>query len=187
MKKIEIDEEVFELLTKNAEPFIDTPNTVLRRLLQMNKKNSSQKNNKVASSNESSIRHNKVDTVDFVNKFLINNFPEEYFHRKERYRFMFESKSKLIYFQNYNKSNRNLWYRVTDKPWATLNTTNKESYLCLTNPEEGIAYLFPVDDIIYQIKKSDWSRNYLEINIDYSYHRWREFNWNIKEYLERIV
>jgi hypothetical protein len=31
--KIEIDNEVMNFLKKNAEPFIDTPNTVLRRLL----------------------------------------------------------------------------------------------------------------------------------------------------------
>lgn len=30
---IEIDDEVFELLKANAEPFVDTPNAVLRRLL----------------------------------------------------------------------------------------------------------------------------------------------------------
>ena len=31
--KIEIDNEVFAFLEKNAKPFVDTPNTVLRRLL----------------------------------------------------------------------------------------------------------------------------------------------------------
>jgi negative regulator of replication initiation len=30
---IELDEEIFEFLKANAEPFVDTPNTVLRRLL----------------------------------------------------------------------------------------------------------------------------------------------------------
>ena len=30
---IEVDEEVFRLLKKAAEPFVDTPNTLLRRLL----------------------------------------------------------------------------------------------------------------------------------------------------------
>ena len=40
-QKIEIDQEVFEFLKSQAEPFIDTPNEVLRRLL-LNKKTSSQ-------------------------------------------------------------------------------------------------------------------------------------------------
>lgn len=32
-QKIEIDEEVFDFLKRKAEPFVDTPNSVLRRLL----------------------------------------------------------------------------------------------------------------------------------------------------------
>lgn len=30
---IEVDDRIFEVIKKNAEPFVDTPNTVLRRLL----------------------------------------------------------------------------------------------------------------------------------------------------------
>lgn len=33
MEKIEIDDEVYSCLQKNARPFVDTPNTTLRRLL----------------------------------------------------------------------------------------------------------------------------------------------------------
>ncbi len=36
-RKIDVDNEVFEFLKKNAEPFIDTPNSVLRKLLFKNK------------------------------------------------------------------------------------------------------------------------------------------------------
>lgn len=32
-QSIDVDDEVFERLKRNAEPFVDTPNTVLRRLL----------------------------------------------------------------------------------------------------------------------------------------------------------
>lgn len=32
-QSIDIDDEVFEILKRSAEPFVDTPNTVLRRLL----------------------------------------------------------------------------------------------------------------------------------------------------------
>jgi hypothetical protein len=35
--KIDIDEEVWDLLKRDAEPFVDTPNTVLRRLLGMSR------------------------------------------------------------------------------------------------------------------------------------------------------
>jgi hypothetical protein len=34
---IDIDDEVFEALKRNAEPFVDTPNTVLRRLLSLSR------------------------------------------------------------------------------------------------------------------------------------------------------
>lgn len=37
---IEIDEEIFELLKKQAEPFVDSPNDVLRRLLLKDKSSS---------------------------------------------------------------------------------------------------------------------------------------------------
>lgn len=35
LRDIEIDDEVWELLKERAEPFIDTPNTVIRRLLEL--------------------------------------------------------------------------------------------------------------------------------------------------------
>ena len=38
MRKIQIDEEVWEALTKRAKPLEDTPNSVLRRLLGLDKK-----------------------------------------------------------------------------------------------------------------------------------------------------
>jgi SeqA-like protein len=179
MKAIEIDEDVFNFLTSNATPFVDTPNSVLRRLLSLDIIDDAV----TIVKNNYERKDNKLRTNEFVDKFLSEKFKNEYFHRKDRFQYMFESNKKIIYFQNFNQSNSNLWYRVTDKPWGILNTTSKDAYLCLTNPEEGIAYLFPVDDIANQIKKTGWSRNYLEINIDYSYHRWREFKWNIKEYL----
>lgn len=181
MKKIEIDEEVFELLTKNAEPFIDTPNTVLRKLLGFENSNKGLKLQ--VNNNRKNRKDVKMKTNDFVDNFLKEEIPNEFFHRKDRFQYMFESNNKLIYFQNFNQSNSNLWYRVTEKPWTILQTSNKESYLCLTNPEDEIAYLIPVEDIVNQIKKTGWARNYLEINIDYSFHRWREFKWNIKDYL----
>lgn len=34
---IEVDDDVFEVIKKNAEPFVDTPNTVLRRLLRVDR------------------------------------------------------------------------------------------------------------------------------------------------------
>jgi hypothetical protein len=38
---IDIDDDVFEVLKRHAEPFIDTPNTVLRRLLSIDRAGSS--------------------------------------------------------------------------------------------------------------------------------------------------
>lgn len=49
-QKIEIDQEVFEFLKSQAEPFVDTPNDVLRRLL-LNKKSSSRSVQNVSHNN----------------------------------------------------------------------------------------------------------------------------------------
>jgi hypothetical protein len=40
-QSIDIDDEVLEILKRNAEPFVDTPNTVLRRLLGIDRGKSS--------------------------------------------------------------------------------------------------------------------------------------------------
>ena len=98
---------------------------------------------------------------------------------------MFESNNMLIYFQNFNKKNDNLWYRVTKQPLQTLKNSSKRSFIGFTNPAEKIVYLIPLNDIEQAILESGWDRDYLEVNIDHLSHKWRELNWDIQSYLKK--
>ncbi len=184
MTKIDIDQEVFELLQKNAIPFVDTPNTVLRRLLKIDMPDSQ---NTTKGARSAMTTKNKtisnIDTNDFVKIILDKKFPEGY-QRKSPYHFMFESDNSLIYFQNFNQPSATLWYRITNKPLKVLRESEKKCFICLTNPAEGVAYLIPLEDIESKLVSSNWNRDYLEINIDHLSNKWKELDWNIKQYLK---
>jgi len=177
--KIEIDNEVFAFLEKNAKPFVDTPNTVLRKLL-LKKESTYQED--VMASLLGVI--NKVSAGDFIREVLYKEFGED-FRRIRPYSYMFESNNLLIYFQNFNKKNDSLWYRVTKQPLHALKNSSKRSFIGFTNPAERIVYLIPLNDIEQAILESGWDRDYLEVNIDYLSHKWRELNWDIQSYLKK--
>jgi hypothetical protein len=124
-----------------------------------------------------------MDTNEFVHIVLEKEFQEE-FRKKSPYRYMFESANILIYFQNFNQESATLWFRIHEKPYKLLKTTNKESFLCLTNPAERTAYLIPVEKIEKQIGLSNYERDYLEINIDHISRKWKELHWDIKQFLK---
>jgi hypothetical protein len=183
MKQIEIDEQLFEFLQKNAKPFIDTPNSVLRRLLRIGSNELIQEG-KHKTDNSLFSKHSAGNVNEFLQQVLNKEFNNN-FTRKQPYRFMFESDEQLVYVQNFNKESPTLWYRVTNRPLKNLRDSAKKSYICLTNPAEKIAYLIPVEEIEKQVAASDWDRDYLEINIDHTSNRWKELNWNIKHFLKR--
>ena len=182
MTKIDIDQEVFEFLQKNAKPFVDTPNMVIRRLLHIGKFSSTPKS-EVKSTMEPTGTSTGMDTNEFVSTVLSKDFPEGP-QRKSPYRFMFESASSLIYFQNFNKDSATLWYRINQKPFKVLKDSRKKCFICLTNPAEGVAYLIPLEEIEKKLITSKWSRDYLEINIDHVSSKWKELDWDIKQYLK---
>jgi len=182
MTKIDVDQEVFEFLQQNAIPFVDTPNTVLKRLLKIGKVSSN--TTKEAKPAMTVTKHNtSIDSNDFVHIVLNKEFPDGC-QRKSPYRFMFESSNSLIYFQNFNQASATLWYRITKKPLKVLRDSRKKCFICLTNPAEGIAYLIPLEDIESKLASSNWDRDYLEINIDHVSSKWKELDWNIKQYLK---
>lgn len=186
MIEIEIDQEVFNLLQNNAKPLIDTPNTVIRRLLGLDKKLKPEKIDQPLSV----IRESKTSGVadqsshQFVLKVLKREFAED-FRVKSPYRLMYESSYYLIYFQNFNQQSTNLWYRITKKPLQVLKSSKKNCFICFTNPADQIAYLIPLEDINKEIAASKWSRDYLEVNIDPISHKWRELEWRINRYLKK--
>jgi len=183
MVKIDIDKEVFEFLQKNAKPFVDTPNTVLRRLLQIGNKSSLQKNEVKSAMSMPDKKTSQIDTNEFVQIVLNKEFTEE-FRKKSPYRYMFESANRLIYFQNFNQESATLWYRINEKSLRVLKDSSKKCFLCLTNPAESIAYLIPLEEIEKQIVSSKYERDYLEINIDHISRKWKELDWNIKQFLK---
>jgi len=183
MVKIDIDKDVFEFLQNNAKPFVDTPNTVLRRLLQIGNNSSPPKNETKSAMPTPAQKTTQIDTNEFVRTVLNKEFIEE-FRKKSPYRLMFESPNTLIYFQNFNQESPTLWYRVSEKSLKVLKASSKKGFLCLTNPAESIAYLFPLEEVKKQIVSSNYKRDYLEINIDHISRKWKELDWNIKQFLK---
>jgi hypothetical protein len=186
MIQIEIDQEVFDFLQENAKPFVDTPNTVLRKLLGIGTKTQHQiadnKSDMSIPTEKSNVTG--MNSNEFVQMVLDKEFEEE-FRKKTPYRLMYESDSTLIYFQNFNQENATLWYRINEKPFRVLMASNKKCFICLTNPAESIAYVIPIDAIEKQMTLSNWERNYLEVNIDNISRKWKELDWNIKQFLKK--
>lgn len=182
MVTIEIDEDVFNYLKSRAEPFVDTPNAVLRRLLfpgELSQDETSTKNIAVSPVSKSLELSSEV----FASSFLKNRYGEE-FRAKTPFRTMFESEKHLIYFQNFNKrGTNNLWYRLSENSLNTLRKTNKIATVCFTNPSEKIIIEIPMKDIDKQIEKSSWKKEFLEVNIDPTNLRWRELDWSLQQYL----
>jgi len=181
MVNIEVDDEVFNYLKTLAEPFVDTPNMVLRRLLFHKDKPqlapSAFKTN--AKSNESA----EVSREAFITSFLRERYGEE-FRVKPPFRTMFESAKHLIYFQNFNKTGTtNLWYRLSESSLKTLRESTKTALICFTNPSENIVIEVPMKDLDTQLARSSWEKDFLEVNIDPADLRWREIGWNLKKYL----
>lgn len=182
MVSIEIDEEIFNHLKSLAEPFVDTPNSVLRRLLfpeyHPPLELSTLKNIPATSSTNL-----EYSSEVFVSTFLQVRYGEK-FRTKSPFRTMFESEKYIIYFQNFNKlGTTNLWYRLSESSLNTLRKTTKIALVCFTNPSEKIIFEIPMKEIDNQISKSTWKKDFLEVNIDPANLRWRELDWSIEEYL----
>lgn len=176
MKKIEIDDDVFSFLQKHANPLIDSPNQVLRRVLLGEKDTAGGKepSGKAAGDPKSIFVQNVVE------KELGKNYK-----KIPPNRFMYESADKLIYLQNFDKSSGKLWYRINKNQYDLLKKASKKAYLGLTNPADKFAFIFPIKDIEQRVKEVKWTRDYIEANIDYASSRWVELDWRIEKYLRR--
>jgi negative regulator of replication initiation len=185
MVTIEIDEEVYNYLKSLGEPFIDTPNSVLRRIIFQD----TQAEQPVISTNcsysttKTPSENSTPSSSMFMSQHLQKHYDEK-FHILTPYRTMFASETFLIYFQNFNKAKTiNLWYRISARALTTLRNTTKKALICFTNPAANVVYEIPVIDIDEQIAKANWEKEFLEVNIDPVNSRWRELDWNIEQYL----
>jgi len=182
MPEIKVDDDVFKFLKKHAEPFEDTPNSVLRRLLLGEKSFNGhiRKDLKITKANQKSSR-------DFIDWVLKNKFNEPFIICPP-YRMMYESESQIIYFQNLNKAeSQNLWFRIRSKPLEKIRFSDKKAYICLTIPADGYGYLLPLDEVDRHISSTNWTYSYLEINIDPSDDMWKELKWKLDEYIVKMI
>lgn len=170
MNTIEIDNDVLDLLKKNADPFNDSPNSVLRRLLGLEgaKSNRSNKTN----------RGGRMQSDEFVKKIISHYYNYSGIPRKVgRYQYMFNLDGKLVYFQNFSKPTNNLWYRL--KSSAIEKLKNKNSEIVFTYSVDGIFYPINVSELQQKLEKNNWSRDDIEVNIDPDSDYWRELNWRL--------
>lgn len=178
---IEIDDEVFACLKRQAEPFVDrNPNDVLRRILDLEATRSEQKTRVSRVSRRSSAVEG---TEAFAQRVLEEEFGGE-FRVLSPYRTMYQNGQRVVYFQNFNKAGTsNLWYRLKRSALETLRSDGRDAYIAFTNPAEGFAYLIPLSDLERRAQQAGWSREDLEVNIDPAADRWRELDWNLSQYL----
>ena len=182
MITIEVDDDVYSKLKTMAEPFIDTPNMVLRRLLFLDDGIKPQNATKEVNASTAFPAMPNNTSVDYMRRSL-SRYSEK-FDVRSPYRNMFESKEHLIYFQNFNEPKSiNWWYRLKDGPLAILKDTPKIAIVCLTIPPEKKIFEIPIRDILNQAKKIGWNRDYFEVNINPRNFRWRELDWSLEQYL----
>jgi hypothetical protein len=183
MTKIEVDDQVYGALKKLAEPFVDSPNTVLHRLLNLDAAATpaSRKGSQTESAPCQQTQPGEVRSKQFVEKVLAQEFGRD-FNRRGRFVYMLESKNRQVYFQNFNAAYDNAWYRIVATARQELANSKKETFVCLTIPAAGEYYLMPFEDIKVQIKRSEWERPDLEVNIDRVRSIWRELKWDIGGY-----
>ena len=170
MNTIEVDSDVLNHLKKNADPFNDTPNSVLRRLLGLDGKKSKR---------SSKIQPGGImQSDDFVKKIISQHYKYSGVPRKVgRYQYMFNLDGKLVYFQNFSKPTNKLWYRL--KSSAIEKLKNKNSEIVFTYSVDGIYYPISVSELQQKLEKNNWSREDVEVNIDPDSDYWRELNWRL--------
>lgn len=180
MKRIEIDEDIFNFLRKHAEPLTDSPNSVLRRLLLGEK--TVKVDGRMAGRDLNIGRASQGSRGEFIDWVLRNKFSEQ-FNIYSTYRMIYESDSQIVFFQNLNKGDsKNLWFHLRSKPLEIMRSSNKKAYVCLIIPADGYGYLIPLDEVDRHVSSTKWPRSYLEVNIDASDNRWRELDWKLDEY-----
>ena len=135
MPKIDVDDQVYGALKKLAEPFVDSPNSVLRRLLGLDETATQTllKPSQTESAPRMRAQTEGVRSKQFVEKVLAQEFGRD-FNRRGRFVYMLESKNRQVYFQNFNAAYDNAWYRIVAAARQELENSKKETFICLTVP-----------------------------------------------------
>lgn len=135
-------------------------------------------------------RHQPASTSRQINaefnKLILGELFDRTFHRVGRYTTMYESQDNLIYFRNCITREGDPWYRVEKKEWKRLQEDPRNTLLIFTNAAIWIAYVIPVKDVARKVGTSGWARDYLEVHFDSANDRWKQLDWNIREYIKRF-
>lgn len=182
-RSIEIDDDVFAFIQRKSKPLVESANDVLRRLLlkdlSSNKKRRSSKA-KLQPVSDGPLVTSKM----FVDSLLRHRFGSN-FSLIGGFSYFFEGPNELVYFQNYNKSDAVLWYRIDKRPRSLLNA-NTTSWLVFTNPSERTAYILPMSKVEAAADNAGWSRDYFEVHIDTRNNHWTELGWDLTKYRRKI-
>ncbi|WP_319584416.1 hypothetical protein [uncultured Pseudodesulfovibrio sp.] len=101
------------------------------------------------------------------------------------YQYLFTGDGIAVYFQNFNKPSKKLWFRLNKTPLEKLRGYEK-AYVVFTNPPDNSYYMIPVADIDEKRDEVNWERDALEVNIDHINGFWRELKWNILPYKKSL-
>jgi len=186
MRTIEVDSEVYAFLQAEAVPFVDDPNSVLRRLLLRRATNrpteSGGKTSRVQRHVTKPPERDTAGNEAYVQRVLKDKF-SGVVRRVPGYRMMFESDKDIVYFHNFSKVNgENLWYRLNAAPLSVMRSRKKQKWICFTNPADNYGFLVPLDDIDRRVKAAGWDRDDREVNIHVSEGLWRELRWQLDPY-----
>lgn len=210
--RIEVDGEVWAFLQREAEPLIDSPNDVLRRLLLGGARRTSRSSGARGGRRDQREPYAAMGaerrapgglSPRRMGKLLVaREFGGEHFGRaaasRGGFRTMFESNSRLVYFLNFNKPGaRNLLFRVTASAVETLmdeeENGEKTAYVIFSWPAERVAWVIPVRDLLerYRMAAGEGPRSEdLVVNLDPERNRLRESSlpgeWDISEYRREI-
>ncbi|MCB2200230.1 hypothetical protein KQI63_12535 [bacterium] len=183
MHRIDVDDEVFEFIKSNAEPFVDTdPNKVLRRLLL----GASRKENAMKARPETN-RGEKPKTAVYVSKVLEKEF-SGHFRVVGRRRLMLNNGRHVVYFQNFNSTVTPYWYRLEKTAITQMQEKGLESWVVLTNPAENWYFMIPLKTIVSKVESHGYHKEDLEINLAFRLDRWfwTGLDWDITEYMNRL-
>lgn len=175
MNTIKIDDDVMRYLKSKADPFNDSPNSVLRRVLGLDK-------SKTTKSRNENLKGGIMKSDEFVRKVISEHYNyEERPQKVGRFRYLFNLDGKLVYFQNFNEPTNNLWYRLRSNAIEKLKNKNG-SEIVLTYPVERVFYIIKVADLVEKLDQNNWKRDDIEVNIDPDQDFWRELSWRLNKF-----
>ena len=191
MPWIEIDADTLRFLEREAQTS-EQSNPVLRRLL-LETGNPNEPGSGAFTSSDSqgrrrrSVQRPGVRTApNDVREFMEAVLEEEFrpgFQILAPFRNLYVHADRRVYVQNFNEAGaEGLCYSILASALHILHKSPRHSYVLLTNPAEGSAYILRFSQILERMEAVEWGRDDLEVKIDVSEHFWRELRWRMSDH-----